>query len=376
MYKAVIIRLFPDRQQEEKLLQSAGISRFVWNWALTLNKQTYELTHKTLSGYDMINEFTKLRRQEGYSWLCQVSCEVGYNAILDLEKAYKNFFRRNKTGLRGGFPRFKAKGVSIPSFCLSSRRVYMSADDRIYLMKIGHVKCKTISGLRGLKFWNTRIKYENGKWLLKCTVKQEDIIPDVKLSPSAMGIDVGVKSIAVLSMSGRKRVFRNINRSHRMRRLIRQLKHHQRGLSRKQKGSHNRLKTRYRVQKLFGKIKRVRHGYIYQTAAEIVKMKPSVIVMETLNIPAMMKNRHLARAISEQDWGLFRSVLERKAEQSGIRVMFADKFFPSSKKCSVCGHVREKLRLDERIYHCPECGHETDRDYNAAVNLENLAYTA
>ena len=374
MYKAVIIRLFPTREQQAKLFQSAGTARFVWNWALAFNQSYYEREKKTLSGYDLVREFTKLRRKKGYEWLRQISCEVGYNAINDLDKAYKAFFLRLKSGLSGGHPRFKAKGSTIPSFCLSSRRVYIDNDGKIYLMKIGHVKFKASVDLQGIRLYNTRIKFERGKWLLKCSIQQDEPASEPSLRDTAMGIDLGIKYFAVISCKGIKRVFKNINRSHKIRRLIRQLKHHQRSLSRKQKGSSNRLKQRAKVREIYGRLKRIRHDYIFRTAEAIIRMRPSVIMLETLNIPGMMKNKYIARAIAEQDWGLFKTVLERKAELSGIRIKYADQFFPSSKTCSNCGHIRDKLSLNERIYRRSECGIKIDRDYNAALNLEKLAY--
>ena len=188
-----------------------------------------------------------------------------------------------------------------------------------------------------------------------------------------MGIDVGVKSLAVVSCGGRKRVFKNINRSHEMKRLSKQLKHHQRKLSRKQKGSKNYLKEKYKVQNIYGRIKRKRHEYIQQTARKIVNMKPSVIVLEDLNIQGMMKNRHLAKAIAEQNLYLLRKLIENKSAEAGIKIQFADRFYPSSKTCSICGYVKKDLKLSERIYKCPECGMIIDRDFNAALNLERLA---
>ena len=188
-----------------------------------------------------------------------------------------------------------------------------------------------------------------------------------------MGIDVGVKSLAVVSCGGRKRVFKNINRSHKMKRLNRQLKHHQRSLSRKKKGSKNYLKEKYKVQNIYSRMKRKRHEYINQTVRKIVNMRPKVIVLEDLNIRGMMKNRHLARAIAEQNLYLLRKLIEYRAAEAGIKIKLADRFYPSSKTCSNCGHVKKDLKLSERIYKCPKCGIIIDRDFNAALNLERLA---
>ena len=223
-----------------------------------------------------------------------------------------------------------------------------------------------------MKFYNARVKF-NGKWLLKCAIEVMPHESEITLRDVRMGIDVGVKSLAVVSCGGHKRVFKNINRSHEMRRLNKQLRHHQRILSRKQKGSKNRLREKYKVQSIYSRIRRRRHEYIRQTARKIINMRPQVIVIEDLNIQGMMKNRHLAKAVAEQNLYLLRMLIERKAHEAGIEIKLADRFYPSSRTCSNCGYIKKDLKLSERIYKCPECGIIIDRDFNAALNLERLA---
>lgn len=150
-----------------------------------------------------------------------------------------------------------------------------------------------------MRFYNVRVKFEAGKWILKCAVKTEAVIQNQHLRSVNMGIDLGVKVLAVVSCGGRKRVFMNINRHHKLRRLNRQLKYHQRILARKKKGSRNRLKGRIKVQKIYGRIKHIRHDYVHQTTRAIVDMKPQAIVLEDLNISGMMKNKHLAKSIAQ-----------------------------------------------------------------------------
>ena len=278
-----------------------------------------------------------------------------------------------RVGKTCGKPKFKSKGKCSLSFCTRSEKVKADEQNRIYLEKIGWIRYKSKEHILSVKFYNARVKFENGKWLLKCAV---EILPNesgITLQDVKMGIDVGVKSLAVVSCGGRKRVFRNINRSYKMRRLNKQLRHHQRILSRKKRGSKNYLKEKYKVQDLYGRIRRKRHEYTKQTAHKIVSMKPKVIVLEDLNIQGMMKNRHLAGAVAEQNLYLLRMLIERKASEAGIEVKLADRFFPSSKKCSNCGYVKKDLKLSERVYKCPECGIVIDRDFNAALNLERLA---
>lgn len=264
---------------------------------------------------DLKKEFTRVRNSGQHEWLKDVSYQVSANALRDLDKAYKQYQRGKKSRRKVGLPRYKAKGAAIPSFCLNSDTVYIDRSGLVYLEKIGHVRCKYKGALRGIRLWDTRIKFERGKWLLKCFIECDMPSVNVPLRDRALGVDVGVKSLAVVSMSGRKRVFKNINRTHKMRRLVRQLKHRQRALARKQKGSNNRLKERIRVRELYGRIKRLRHDYIQRVTRSIVNMSPKVIVVETLNIQGMTKNRHSARVVSEQNFYLFMKLLETKAGQ-------------------------------------------------------------
>lgn len=368
MYKAIVIRLFPTKSQAKLFWQNVGTARWTWNWGLDTQKKVYSNGKKFLSVNELKRKFTEVRNNEKFKWLQEVSRHVEANALIDLDKAYRKFFMK-----AAGMPKFKSKGKCRPSFCARSERVKVNERNRIYLEKLGWVRYKSKEYLIGMKFYNARVKFENGKWLLKCAIEALPQESGITLRDVKMGIDVGVKSLAVVSCGGHKRVFRNINRSHEMRRLNKQLRHHQRILARKEKGSKNRLKERYKVQKIYGRIKRKRHEYIQQTVLKIVKMRPKVIVLEDLNIQGMMKNRHLAKAVAEQNLYLFRILIENKANESGIETKLADRFYPSSKRCSNCGHVKKDLKLSERVYKCPECGMIIDRDFNAALNLERLA---
>ena len=195
---------------------------------------------------------------------------------------------------------------------------------------------------------------------------------------SGIGIDLGVKSFAVIS-DGRN--FPNINKSRRMRKLTKRLKHEQRKFMRKlrhrkedatKKCKRSNLdKQRLRVQRAYMRLSNKRHDYINKTVHEIVRTQPEYITIEDLNVSGMMKNRHLSRAIAESEFYYFRALLERKCRERGIQLRLADRFYASSKTCSICGHVKRGLKLSERVYECPECGAVIDRDYNAAINLMN-----
>lgn len=369
--KGYSLRLFPTRSQEDKLWQSVGVARWVWNWGLNFNQDLYAKEKRILAEYDLKKEFTKVRNSGKFPWLKEVSRQVANNALIDLGQAYKNFYRGLKKGQSVGLPRFKSKVKNIPSFCLNSDRVYDDGKGALQLEKIGHVRFKSDLDLSGVRLWNTRIKFLRGKWILTFALENESRKP--KLSECNMGIDVGVKSLAVVSCGGEKRRFKNINRSHKVRRLEKQLKRKQRALARKEKGSKNRQKALTAVQNIYGKLKNVRHDYTHKVTTKIVRMLPKVIVLEDLNVQGMMKNKHLAKRIAEQNFYKFRAFIEYKATELGIEVRLADRFYPSSKTCSSCGHVLNELKLSDRVYKCPECGLELDRDFNAARNLEKLA---
>lgn len=379
--RGIRIRLFPNKQQEKLMWKSAGTARWTWNWGVAFQEKLYQEEKKHLSEYDLRKEFIRVRNSPEFTWLKEVSAHVSYNAILDLGQAYKNFYRFIKKGGRKvGLPRFKKAGESEVSFCLSSERTQITKTDVIHLEKIGNVRYKSDQDLRGVRLWNTRIKFIGGKWLLCCSV--EAVTKKPRLHSYSLGIDLGVKELAVVSCNGRKRKFRSINKTSRVRKLEKQLKHLQREVSRRKKvlngnnkkvDSRNRKKSKQKMRRVYSRLKNIRKDYIHKVTTAIVEMLPQKIVIEDLNVQGMMKNHCLARAIANQQFYFFRYCIEYKAEERGIEVVLADRWYPSSKTCSRCGSIKKDLKLSDRVYKCPSCGLEIDRDFNAARNLERLA---
>ena len=370
MMKGIKIRLFPTDEQVVKLWQAIGTARWAWNWAVKLNQDTYAATGKILFEYDLKKEFTKVRNSGEYPWLKDVSAKVPATALLDLGTAYKQCFSKRKKGMTAGWPKFKKKGRSKDSYGLDAETVKFY-EDGVQLQKVGHVKFKSnipLTDLQQMKIYNPRITFSCGKWILSLT--QEVDVPVTKLNEYSVGIDLGVKTLAVVSCDGKLYKAKNINRSHKVVRLTKQLKHKQRALARKQKGSANHRKALKDVQRCYQKITNIRKDHAHKVTRKIVDLKPKTIVMEDLNVQGMMKNRHLARAIGEQGFYRFRQYIEYKAAERGIAIRYADRFYPSSKTCSSCGHVEKDLKLSDRIYRCPVCGLVMDRDENAAKNLE------
>jgi putative transposase len=373
MLKGFKIRLFPTKEQEEKLWKSVGTARWVWNWGLNFRIELYKNEGKSIGSYDLKKEFTKVRNSEGMEWLKEVSAKVASTAIFDLDEAYKAFYRIAKKGKKAGFPKFKSRGKSKPSFGLDAQTVIFYKDG-VQLQKIGHVKYKSELGplrdIPDLKIYNTRIQHtQNDKWILSFSTEIPEQV--LKLHSYSVGIDLGVKTLAVVSCQGKFYKAKNMNRSYKLVRLEKQLKHHQRALSRKKKASKNRKKALKKVQKTYSRISNIRHDYTHKITTKVVNMLPQRIVIEDLNVQGMMKNRRLAKAVSQQNFYKFRSQLEYKCKERGIELKVADKFFPSSKTCSNCGRVKQELKLSDRIYKC-ECGLVLDRDENASRNLEKV----
>jgi putative transposase len=259
-------------------------------------------------------------------------------------------------------------------------------NDSVNIEKIGKIKydanykeLPVVSKKREseAKYINPRIRYENGKWLLSFGIECESTKRE--LNDFSVGIDVGVKDLAVISYNGEKKNFKNINKSKKVKKLKKRLKQKQRNVSRKyeQNGKYNKtkniLEAEAKVKDLHRRLANIRLNYTHHVTREIVNLNPKKICIEDLNVSGMMKNKHLSEAIQEQLLHEFSRQIKYKAEWAGIEIVEADRFFPSSKKCSNCGNIKQDLKLKDRVYKCDECGLELDRDLNAARNLEKLA---
>ena len=230
---------------------------------------------------------------------------------------------------------------------------------------------------KGHKFINPRVSYINNKWILSFGMECESQAP--VLTDSPMGIDLGIKETATVAFNDECLCFHNINKSRTIRRLERKLKHLQRNVSRKyrtngsfQKTS-NIIKAENKVRRLQYHLANIRLNYTHQTTHELVSKLPCRVVMEDLNVSGMMKNKHLSKAIAQQTFYEFIRQMKYKCEWKSIQFLQVDRFYPSSKTCSKCGSIKTDLKLSDRIFVCPDCGFEIDRDYNAAINLMRYA---
>ncbi len=367
MIRAVKVRLKPTDEQECKLWQSAGVSRFAYNWALAKQKENYTNGGKFLNDQDLRKELTTLKKSGEYKWLYETSNNITKQAVKDACNAYKRFFKKESD-----FPKFKSKRKTKPSFYNDNVKLKFK-EDKFLIEKVGWIKISEANRITSKKFYNPRISFDGKYWYISVGMEQDK--PAVTLTDEIMGIDVGIKDLAICS-NGQK--YKNINKSKKIKKYNKKLRRLQRQVSRKylknKKGKEyvktgNIIKLEKKIRLLNRKIANVRLNHIHQATTAIVKTKPCRIVMETINIQGMMKNKHLSKAIAQQSLYNLKSILKYKCEYYGIEFVEADKFFPSSKLCSVCGSIKKDLKLSDRIYKCSCCGNKIDRDLQASINL-------
>ena len=366
MIKSIKVRLYPTKEQEQKLWQSVGTARFVYNWTLARQEENYKNGGKFISDNDLRKEITQLKKSE-LSWLNEVSNNVAKQAVKDACNAYKRFFK----GMSDK-PKFKSRKKSKKSFYNDTDKLKVKHKE-VLIEKVGWVKTNEQIPI-GVKYTNPRVSYDNKYWYISVGVEQEEI--QEELTDVSLGIDLGIKDLAVCSDT---KVYKNINKSHYVRKIEKRLRRLQKKVSRKyemnKKGKEfvktkNIIKLEKKIQLTHRKLANIRNNYLHQTTTCVVKTKPRRIVIEDLNVKGMMKNKHLSDAVRKQGFYEFRRQLEYKCKFRGIALVIADRFYPSSRKCSCCGEIKTDLKLSDRIYKC-SCGLVMDRDLNASINLAN-----
>jgi putative transposase len=395
MIKAIKVRLRPTASQEKKLWQSAGVSRFAYNWAVGYEESNYKSGGKFINDCELRRIFTELKKQPEYKWLYETSNNITKQAIKDVCNAYQKFFKIQKTGekftkktiekakclgktltLRDmkGYPKFKKKNRAESSFYNDPIKLKYK-EGKFLIEKVGWVRISEPERITVMKYSNPHIKHDGKYWYISVGIECEK--PVVDLTNESVGIDVGIKDLAICSNDMK---FKNINKKKKTKKQTKKLRRLQRKASRKyqknkQKGKFvktgNIVKLEKEIKLVHRKIANIRLNHIHQATAAIVKTKPSRVVMENLNVRGMMKNRHLSKVIGEQGLYSFKSIMKYKCEYYGIEFVEADRFYPSSKTCVKCGYIKKDLKLSDRVYRCPVCGNEIDRDYQAALNLSN-----
>ena len=310
----------------------------------------------------------KILKQDEFAWLYKYSNNITKQAVKDACDAYKKFFKK-----LADKPKFKSRRKSKPAFYHDNIKLKVT-EKYVQLEKIGLVKLAEFGRIptKG-KYTNPRITYDGLHWWISVGVEISDMTIN-KPTTEPIGIDLGIKALAVIS-TGEK--CKNINKTKKIKKANKRLKRLQRQASgqyekiktKKIKGKgKNLFKLEKQINKTYQRLTNIRNNHIQQITTELVKTKPEYVVIEDLNVKGMMKNRHLSKAIAEQKLHEFKRQLEYKCLWYGIRLIIADRFYPSSKLCSCCGRIKKELNLSDRVYQC-ECGNEMDRDLQAAINL-------
>jgi putative transposase len=354
MLRAHKIRIFPSKDQEILLRKSCGVARFSYNWALAQWKQMYENKEKVNENL-LQKKLVSIKRTE-FPWMLEVTKCAPQAAIQDLGVAFSRFFKK-----KCGFPKFKKKGYG-DSFYVSNDR-FKIIGKSLRLPKIGFMKTAVELRFSG-KIMSGTISLDIDRWYISIVVDTEEQLERIE-DKGTVGVDLGIKTLATLSdeVSFENPKFYN--------KALRRIQRLSRSLARKTKGSNNRRKVRIRLSKVHRKVRLARKTNLDKISTYLCT-RYSTVVLEDLNVAGMVKNHKLARAISDCGFGTFRTMVENKAKQTKTKVVFADRFFPSSKTCSCCGLIKEDLLLSHRVYKCINCGFEEDRDLNAAINLKKL----
>ena len=379
MIKSFKLRLYPTAEQEALMWKHVGSCRYIWNYMLDLQQKQYERGEKHLSAFDMINLLKPMKKKDGLEWLNECSAFSYITVCRDLDEAYSRFFKKVS-----GFPKFKSRKRSKSNFPIRAQRLYFKDKKLVKVEKIGVVRYRADLefpiGKGSAKFTNARISNKNGKWMLTFGMECENQAPILTDMP--MGIDLGVKDLAVVAFGEERIVFGNINKSAKVRSLNKRIQHLQRAISRKYEANrigrkyiktNNILKAEAKLRKLHARKANIQQNYLHQTTHKLISLLPYRVTMEDLNVRGMMKNKHLSKAIWEQSFYEFIRQMQYKCEWNGIEFVQVGRFFPSSKTCSCCGNIKHDLRLRDRTYVCEACGAVIDRDYNAAINLMRYA---
>lgn len=353
------IALDLTHEQETYCRRAAGVSRFVYNWGLAEWQRQYEAGEKP-TALKLKQQWNAIKYAR-YPWVAEVHKDANQQPFTNLGSAFQHFFRRVKAGGEDpGYPTFKKKGRH-DSFYVSNDKCQIQGT-RLRLPVLGWVRMRETLRFTG-KVMSITVSRTAQRWYASVAVRVETT-PIISENQAVIGVDLGINHLATPSIG------EPVEGPKPLRRLLQALRRCNRALHRKVKGSANRAKARDCVSRLHARIAFQRKDCLHKLTTRLVQAA-GAIVMEDLHVKGMVRNHALARAISDRGWGLFRQMLTYKAEAAGVELIVADRWFPSSKMCSQCGCVKDTLSLDERTFHCTDCGFICDRDLNAALNLEH-----
>lgn len=354
--RAYKYRIYPNQGQQDQLSRQFGSCRFVYNYFLRQRIDHYASTGKGLTYHKTAQMLVKLKNQPEYVWLKEAHSQTLQQSLIDLDKAYNNFFNK-----RADFPKFKKKHGK--QSCRFPQGIKVDPDSKkLYVPKIGWVKVVLHRPIEGEMKNLTISKTKSGKYFASIQVEQE--IDEPTYSGYQIGIDLGLKDFIVTSDG------QQVPNPKHLRKSERKLKRLQRRLSRTKKGSNGREKARLKVARQHEKIANQRADFLHKLSRKLVEDN-QLIAIEDLNVKGMVSNHNLAKYISDAGWSEFTRQLSYKGSWYGCHIGQIDRFFPSSKRHFKCGYIYENLTLAEREWFCPECQEWVDRDENAAKNILN-----
>lgn len=368
MLRAVKIRLYPNKTQTEQFNKLLGCYRFVYNQCLARKINSYR-ENKVSENLSTLGKFIhhELLKDDNFIWLREQNTKVLKQAVNDMLSAYKNFFNQHN-----GFPKFKSKRDNKQSCRFEIGAISKRNDYTTYHLSLANIKnVKFKCNKKYAEYLQkhkqnikqaTLSKLPCGEFYLSILVDGSLTHKGLQDTDNAVAIDLGIKDF-VFTSDGE--VFDNL---HFKKSQLNKIKRLQRQLSRKVKGSNNRNKTRIRLAKTYKKINDKKQYYLHQVSNTLIN-ENQVICMEDLNVKGMLKNHKLAESIQEMNFGEFKRILEYKVKWYNRKIIYVDRFYPSSKTCHNCGYINKQLKLNDRQWVCPQCGAVIERDYNAALNI-------
>ena len=368
MLRAVKIRLYPNKEQAIMINKLLGCYRVVYNQCLARKIKSYEET-KTSENRSTLGKFVhhELLKDDNFIWLREQNTKVLKQAVNDMLSAYNNFFERHT-----GYPKFKSKHDNKQSCRFELGAISKLNDYTTYRLSLANIRnvkfrCNEKYAQYLQKHHDnirqaTLTKLPCGEYYLSILVDGSLTHKGLQDTDKAVGIDLGVKDFVITSDG---EVFNNL---HFKKSQANKIKRLQRQLSRKEKGSNNRNKAKIKLAKAYKKINDRKQYYLHQVSNILIN-ENQVICMEDLNVKGMLRNHKLAESIQEMNFGEFRRMLEYKARWYNRKIVFVDRFYPSSKTCHNCGYINKELKLSDRRWICPQCGGVIERDHNAALNI-------
>ena len=377
MYKALKIEIKLTNEQKIQVNKTIGVERFIYNEYIKYNQEQYELGNKFVSAFEFSKYINNiyLPNNPDKKWIKDVSSKSINQTMIYGEKAFKNFFK----GL-SGFPVFKKKGKNELGayFVKNNKKDFEFYRHKIKIPTLKFVRVKEYGYIpKNANIKSGTISKIADRYFLSLIMEVDDTIKVINTSSKGLGIDLGIKDTVICSDG---RVFKNINKTIKIKKLKKKLKREQRKMSRsieyskskkiKLRDLKNFSKKKLKMQRLFYRLNCIRDDYNNKMVNEITRAKLKYITIEDLKVSNMIKNKHLSKAIQEQNFYSIRTKLINKCKERNIELRLVDTFYPSSKTCSCCGSIKKDLKLNDRIYKCSSCGLEMDRDYNASINLK------